>query len=424
MHRREVELGAVVVPAQLSALGQGQPAALPGPHRPPESLTPGPRRGDRAGRAVGQLRRAGAARQGTTPGAVVGVDGQHAGDPGQHRGAATPGHPRRRIPSEQVRQQLHRTAATATGCVRLHRGPQPIHPRGQLGHPVVGPGTLGKKHEPLLDSGGLGGLVPLERGAGGGQPRVATQPARRRRIRLTARRACPIGVVDDIHGGAQLGRRAAAFPLRASSPAGHAQCVRTVAVAGQALPVHAGGRARRTRRLDTGGVDRSAAGTRGGDEAGLPGAGRLDQQCRAGQVHRAAITAGGGEHCAADGGADRAVPGCGHPVGGQRAQVRCRHHRGTAADRAGVRPEPSSAAAIAAATREGTGRGQASPRHAEKVSRDKSAPSPEVGAMVSSELVGASDPVLAAKRNRGVGLSCCLQLGVERGRSLKIKVRI
>jgi hypothetical protein len=42
--------------------------------------------------------------------------------------------------------------------------------------------------------------------------------------------------------------------------------------------------------------------------------------------------------------------------------------------------------------------------------------------MVSSELVGASDPVLAAKRNRGLGLSCCLQLGVERGRSLKIKV--
>jgi hypothetical protein len=41
--------------------------------------------------------------------------------------------------------------------------------------------------------------------------------------------------------------------------------------------------------------------------------------------------------------------------------------------------------------------------------------------MVSSELVGASDPFIAAKQTGGVGLSCCLQLGVERGRSLKIE---
>jgi len=42
--------------------------------------------------------------------------------------------------------------------------------------------------------------------------------------------------------------------------------------------------------------------------------------------------------------------------------------------------------------------------------------------MVSSELVGASDPASAAKQNQGLGLSCCLQLGVERGRSLKIEI--
>lgn len=40
--------------------------------------------------------------------------------------------------------------------------------------------------------------------------------------------------------------------------------------------------------------------------------------------------------------------------------------------------------------------------------------------MVASELVGASSPVVAAKRNGGLGLSCCLELGVERYRSLKV----
>ncbi|MDM4723462.1 hypothetical protein QTQ03_29205 [Micromonospora sp. WMMA1363] len=223
---------------------------------PTKGLGAAPRVGDRSGAvAAGQLRGGGAAGHRAAAGAAVGVDGRDAADHAEGGAATTAAGPRGRVAGQQIREQPHRPAPAVTGVERGEGLGEPVGPRRQLGHPLLGVGSLGELREPRLDGGGLQSLGVLVVGAGLRQPRIAAQPARRHRLRLAARHAPGrLATITEAH--AQLGHQTAPVrrlpPVGMATPARDAQRVRIGAVARQPLLVAAGGRAGDARRLQAG----------------------------------------------------------------------------------------------------------------------------------------------------------------------------